>query len=76
MTPDELKKAVKEAVVEAHGELYIDPKQHYEDHGYIKGQRRAVKTVRTGTLYALGVAVFGFFVWVFQSIFNITPPTP
>ena len=88
MTPDEIKKAVAEGIKEGMSQhantddnakrraFYVEPEQHHGDHGYIKGQRGAIKTVRTGTLYALGVAVFGFIVWVFQSILTINPPTP
>jgi hypothetical protein len=72
----EIKEAVKEAIIESRGEFYIDPKNHYEDHGYIEGQRGAIRTVRKGSLWALGASIFAFFVWVFQSIFTINPPTP
>ncbi len=76
MTADEIKEAVKAGVKEAHDELYIDPKQHYEDHGFVSGIRRGIQTVRKGSLWALGASIFAFFVWIFQGIFNITPPTP
>lgn len=72
----EIKEAVKEAIIESRGDFYIDPKDHFIDHGYIKGQRRAVSTVRKGSLWALGASIFAFIVWVFQSIFFINPPTP
>ena len=79
MTPEEKKDltaAVKAGVKAAHNELYIDPKQHYDDHGYIKGQRGAIKTVRKGSLLALGATILGFIVWIFQNIFTINTPTP
>lgn len=76
MTPTEIKEAVKEAIIESRGDFYIEPKDHFVDHGYIKGQRRGVKIVRTGILYSLGVAICGFIVWVLQSILTINPPTP
>ena len=88
MTSDEIKQAVAAGIKEGMSQhaqtdtnakqraFYIEPEQHHDDHGYIKGQRGAIKTVRTGSLYALGAAVFGFILWVFQSIFSITPPTP
>ena len=91
MTPEEIKhieQAVTEGIKEGMAQhaqtdadakqrlFYVEPEGHYIDHGYIKGQRKAVKTVRTGSLWALGASIFAFFVWVFQSIFNITPPTP
>ena len=76
MNPDEIKKAVKEAIIESRGDFYIEPKEHFADHGYIKGQRGAIKVVRKGGLWALGVAAVGFIIWVFQSILIINPPTP
>ena len=75
MTSEEIKIVVKEAVKEAHDELYIDPKQHYEDHGFVASVRGGIRTVRRGSLWALGATIFGFIIWIFQSIFNITPPT-
>ena len=76
MTADEIKKAVKDGIKEAHGELYIDPKQHYEDHGFLAGVRGGIRSVRKGSLWAFGAAIFGFIVWVFQSILTLNPPTP
>ena len=76
MNADEIKKAVKEAIIETRGDFYIDPEDHYGDHGYIKGQRKGIRTIRKGILWSLGVAVVGFVIWVFQSILFINPPTP
>lgn len=56
--------------------FYIEPEQHHGDHGYIKGQRGAIRTLRKGSLLAIGAAVIGFAIWVFQSILIINPPTP
>ena len=88
MTPEEIKQAVVEGIKEGMSQhanteddakrraFYVEPELHSADHGYIKGQRGAIRTVRKGSLWALGASIFAFFVWVFQSIFNITPPTP
>ena len=91
MTPDEIKQ-VEQAVVAGIKEgmsqhaatdddaksrpFYVEPEQHYGDHGYIKGQRGAISTVRKGSLWALGASIFAFIVWVAQSMFTINPPTP
>ena len=76
MNADEIKKAVKEAIVESRGDFHIDPKEHFGDHGYIKGQRKALGTIRKGGLWAIGVSICAFIVWVLQSILIINPPTP
>ncbi len=41
MTSDDIKVAVKEAIIESRGDFYIDPKDHFEDHGWIFGTRKA-----------------------------------
>ncbi len=76
MNADEIKKAVKEAIVESRGDFHIDPKEHFGDHGYIKGQRKALGTVRKGSLWALGASVIALAIWLLQSILIINPPTP
>lgn len=88
MNADDIKQAVTDGIKEGMAQhaqadegakrtvFYIDPEQHFWDHGYIKGQRKAVKTVRTGILYTFGASIFAFIIWVLQSIFIINPPTP
>ena len=76
MDAQDIKKAVKEAIIESRGDFYIDPEEHYVDHGYIKGQRKAIGTIRKGSLWALGVSICAFIVWVAKTIFIINPPTP
>lgn len=88
MNADEIKQAVAEGIKEGMSQhantdadakrraFYVEPEQHYGDHGYIKGQRGAIRVVRKGSLWALGAAVVAFIIWVFQSIFIINPPTP
>ena len=76
MDAQEIKDAVKEAIVESRGDFYIDPKDHFEDHGFLSGLKKGVNTVRKGSLTGLGIAIIGAIGWAIQSWVATNTPTP
>lgn len=91
MTPEdkhEIQQAVAEGIKEGmtqHAQtdegakrkaFYIEPERHHVEHGYIRGQRNALGTIRKGSLWALGASICALIIWFVQSILIIAPPTP
>jgi len=76
VTPESIKKAVKEAIIESRGDFYIDPRDHFIDHGFLSGLRKGLKKIRNGSLTAIGITIVGFIVWAIQTWVIIQPPTP
>ena len=61
-----IREAVKGGVSDIIGDLLVDRKQHYEDHGFVFRIRKGIGTVRTGTLWTAGVAIFCLILWVVE----------
>jgi len=76
MTPDDIKDAVKEAIIESRGDFYINPKDHFEDHGFLAGIRKGLRTIRKGSLTALGMTFVAFIIWALKTWVITQPPTP
>ena len=76
MDANEIKTAVKEAIIESRGDFYIDPKDHFEDHGWIFGTRKGIRKIRNGSLTAIGMAIIGFIGWALKTWVITQSPTP
>jgi hypothetical protein len=63
MTPDETKQAVKEAIDEKFGQLYVEREQHFLDHEFIKGVREGLSTGRKASIWTIGGVVVLAIIW-------------
>lgn len=59
MTVEEIKEAVKEAMDEKLSEFYIERKQHYDDHRFVQGTRKAVGIAKTAGIWTTVVTLIG-----------------